>query len=92
MPNLGICEGKYRDYKYHNGEIVKCYDYADVIHHKDRNRKNNNPSNLINLCKPCHAREHSGEYASKEPTIDCVREMAECRKGYRLNRGFSMGT
>jgi hypothetical protein len=28
------------------------------IHHKDRNRENNDISNLIVLCKPCHKKEH----------------------------------
>ena len=25
-----------------------------IVHHIDGNRKNNNPNNLINLCKRCH--------------------------------------
>lgn len=32
-----------------------------VIHHKDRNRSNNNLSNLIVLCPNCHAVEHMQE-------------------------------
>lgn len=34
------------------------------IHHKDRNRGNNQSSNLLLLCKPCHALEHEshGEF------------------------------
>lgn len=28
------------------------------IHHKDRNRGNNNSSNILLLCKSCHAKEH----------------------------------
>lgn len=31
------------------------------IHHKDRNRKNNNLDNLIVLCANCHARAHRGK-------------------------------
>lgn len=28
------------------------------VHHIDRNRKNNNPDNLITLCRLCHAKRH----------------------------------
>lgn len=30
-----------------------------VVHHKDGNRKNNNPSNLITLCWSCHEKRTS---------------------------------
>jgi hypothetical protein len=29
-----------------------------IVHHVDRNNKNNNVSNLMVLCQNCHAREH----------------------------------
>ena len=32
-----------------------------LVHHKDRNRRNSNPSNLETLCFPCHTREHKAE-------------------------------
>lgn len=35
------------------------------IHHKDRNKRNQSPGNLIVLCKPCHAAEHRGEPRSR---------------------------
>lgn len=28
------------------------------VHHKDTNRKNNNPENLQTLCRSCHTKEH----------------------------------
>lgn len=31
---------------------------VEVIHHKDRNRRNNNPDNLILLCRGCHIHIH----------------------------------
>jgi hypothetical protein len=42
-----------------------CQTQADVleIHHKDKNRDNNKPNNLVILCKPCHAERHRGERA-----------------------------
>jgi hypothetical protein len=28
------------------------------VHHKDRNRENNDPSNLERICRSCHFKEH----------------------------------
>lgn len=33
-------------------------DKHTVVHHKDGNRKNADPDNLIRLCRSCHAKEH----------------------------------
>lgn len=32
-----------------------------IDHHKDRNRKHNDPANLIWLCRNCHYLEHEGK-------------------------------
>ena len=37
--------------------VVGFFD-LDEIHHKDRNPENNNPANLILLCKKCHKKIH----------------------------------
>lgn len=37
-----------------------------VIHHKDRNRKNNDASNLIVLCSHCHAKIHRNNRSEKK--------------------------
>ncbi len=29
-----------------------------IVHHIDHNRKNNDPNNLMPLCRPCHSKEH----------------------------------
>lgn len=48
-----------------NGDLNKCErcnrkkgETRIVIHHKDRNRQNNNPKNLEVLCYSCHEKEH----------------------------------
>lgn len=45
-----------------HGERKACSDCGGtrnvVVHHKDRNRKNNEESNLIYLCRSCHAKLH----------------------------------
>lgn len=47
-------------------EIKKCYfcDYSEpkvlIVHHKDGNRKNNEPDNLVVLCRNCHREVHLG--------------------------------
>lgn len=52
-------------------DLLKCERCGDLInllvHHKDRNRHNNNMSNLEVLCYQCHCAEHKyfnrwGEY------------------------------
>lgn len=46
-------------------DLTKCVScgYSEIpqileVHHIDRNRKNNNLSNLLVLCPTCHCREH----------------------------------
>jgi len=34
---------------------------AIIVHHKDRNPKNNHPDNLEALCVECHDKEHEKE-------------------------------
>jgi len=68
-PHYGETLADYRDivFKIH-GKQRKCercnYDNhiaAIVVHHKDRNRSNNDISNLEVLCANCHAIEHYKE-------------------------------
>ena len=40
-----------------------------VVHHRDRNRKNNSPENLETLCSNCHHRIHWG---NSEKRIKCI--------------------
>ncbi len=40
-------------------------------HHKDRNRKNNNPNNLIVLCKSCHVKTHHNDYKTERKCCFC---------------------
>jgi len=39
---------------------------AEVVHHKDKNPKNNDYDNLIALCVDCHAKEHGKDKAIKK--------------------------
>lgn len=51
----------YRDiaFEYHPNECYHCKDSEDLqVHHIDHNRENNNPSNLLIVCRSCHIEEH----------------------------------
>lgn len=51
--------GLKRVYEYKKDKCELCgRTYRLEIHHKDKNRKNNKPENLITLCNYCHARTH----------------------------------
>jgi len=40
-------------------KCVVCHTNNDlIVHHVDKNKKNNVESNLVTLCRPCHARVH----------------------------------
>ena len=39
----------------HNSKGELC------VHHQNRNRLDDNPTNLITLCRECHAKEHIGD-------------------------------
>ena len=45
------------------------HEAAIIVHHRDRNRENNDPSNLEVLCANCHAIEHWGmvDHSGFEP-------------------------
>ena len=50
------------------GACQKCGETERLhIHHKDRNKHNQDPSNLIVLCLPCHRAEHRGEPRRRGP-------------------------
>jgi hypothetical protein len=47
-------------------EVKKLCEYCGTnknleIHHKDKNRDNNQLSNLILLCRSCHSKQHRGK-------------------------------
>lgn len=39
-------------------EILKAHGESLQLHHMDRNRKNNDPSNLVTTCSSCHTHWH----------------------------------
>lgn len=54
--------GIYRRICEENKDVSKCFECSSNvnihIHHIDHNHDNNNPNNLIPLCKSCHCKEH----------------------------------
>lgn len=47
--------------RFRKGECEKCKIKENLqIHHKDKNRYNNNLNNLITLCRSCHWSNHKG--------------------------------
>jgi len=53
---------------------VKCGSNRGlIVHHKDKSRFNNNPSNLETLCRSCHAKVHYLDtWVVKPETRECV--------------------
>ena len=43
-----------------------------IVHHKDWIRTNNDPSNLITLCRSCHAKEHGDSTDLKETKLCAI--------------------
>ena len=43
-------------------EMPECENKAEHIHHIDKNRENNFPSNLIAVCHSCHGFFHRDDY------------------------------
>jgi RNase P subunit RPR2 len=55
-----------------------------IVHHKDRDRTNNNLSNLIVLCPNCHAIEHYCENKNGWKHKSTKRKQGE---GYAVKKG-----
>lgn len=55
-----------------------------IIHHIDFNNENNNPSNLITLCKKCHLYFHSFNHVDKK--IEKKLQTQKWREGIRKER------
>ena len=50
---------KIKAYRKRHLHCERCFqEYSLLVHHKDRNRQNNEDSNLEVLCMSCHAIEH----------------------------------
>jgi hypothetical protein len=70
--NAGAANPAYKHGRYADGGVGKrnlkrfplpatcnrCSDRPTLWHHKDRDRSNNDLSNLEALCRACHGREH----------------------------------
>ena len=55
-------------WRYHNGEIPKGFH----VHHKDGNRCNNNPDNLVLIESGAHMSLHMQEQSRKEKSRACI--------------------
>lgn len=57
-------------------KCVRC-GFSDkiVVHHKDKNRNNNQMDNLITVCKSCHAFFHGMTLRFNKITIDLINEL-----------------
>lgn len=40
-------------------EVKGCTHVASLVHHKDKNPRNNSQDNLMSVCQPCHERIHA---------------------------------
>lgn len=73
----------------------ECHEEVSLIHkhHSDRDRLNNDPSNIILLCNICHGREHGAE-GIDERTIklgDAYDMMTnKSRLNTRMREGFAL--
>lgn len=57
--DTGIPDYRQLGIEYYGKSCLRCgFDKAVVVHHRDRNRQNNQVSNLEVLCYNCHAIEH----------------------------------
>ncbi len=60
-------ESSYREIMFRNNIPLKCSDCGLkekrvlLVHHKDKNRKNNKIENLRWLCRNCHYLAHNGK-------------------------------
>jgi 5-methylcytosine-specific restriction endonuclease McrA len=76
-------------------EAAKCGYCGEIgfnrdIHHKDRNRLNNKPENLICICKSCHRKEHNAG-SDRETDLDMVKHQTNAFfYNQRINDGFEM--
>ncbi|TMI15681.1 HNH endonuclease [Candidatus Bathyarchaeota archaeon] len=51
---------------YHSAEGQLSEGWAPflIVHHVDRNRRNNCPENLKLVCPSCHVKEHGGDWGN----------------------------
>lgn len=65
------------------------------IHHRDHDRTNNDPSNLLTVCPRCHTREHwlKGSKRSYKKTMRCFVcvELSKLNPGYEVREALKKG-
>ena len=69
----GIAPKSYRNigFSHHGRRCAVCGAAADLIHHRDENRRNNQAGNPQPLCRKCHMQIHHGKRV--EWSVWCAR-------------------
>jgi len=67
------------------GPCEMCGGTARLVHHKDEDPFNNNPSNLENLCSPCHGLKHHHTPDRLKVMRTVREELIRLIKRYELN-------
>lgn len=80
-----------RRYTHLRGTICEtCQSDQQIqLHHIDSNPENNDPTNLMTLCAPCHARwhwEHGKKASAKTNPVCCV--VCGKEERWRIKRGM----
>jgi uncharacterized Zn-finger protein len=59
-PNQYVHDVVYKN-THDNDKCETCGNQLELVHHKDRDKHNNEPNNLQGLCKTCHVKLHATE-------------------------------
>jgi hypothetical protein len=68
--------------QHHPNLCARCGARAALVHHKDENRSNSDPSNLEMLCKRCHQLEHQCARNLPKVVVFKPRVCVECTSDF----------
>lgn len=55
-------------------EAKGCNHVASLVHHKDKNPRNNSQDNLMSVCTPCHERIHAQDRFKRRVPAGVMKE------------------